>query len=84
MHVAVLLEKQFIPHGSETTWLHQLDEFNDVALENLLEEEKSNVVQFNDENEDEISLKDSKSSRMVARILHLQREGVQRNDHLDQ
>ena len=47
-----LLEKKFTPHGSETTSLHQLDEFNDVSLENLVEEEKDNVIEL-----DETSLK---------------------------
>ena len=48
-----LLEKKFTPHGSETTSLHQLDEFNDVSMENLVEKEKNNIIEL-----DETSLKD--------------------------
>ena len=47
-----LLEKKFT-HGSETTSLHKLDEFNDVSLENLVEKEKDNIIEL-----DETSLKD--------------------------
>ena len=48
-----LLEKKFTPHGSETTSLHQLDEFNDLSMENLVEKEKNNIIEL-----DETSLKD--------------------------
>ena len=48
-----LLEKKFTPHGSETTSLHQLDEFNEVSLENLVEQEKDDIIEL-----DETSLKD--------------------------
>ena len=48
-----LLENKSTPHGSEKTSLHQLDEFHDVSLENLVEEENDNIIEL-----DETSLKD--------------------------
>ena len=53
-----LLEKKFDPHGSETTSLHQLDELNDVSLENLVEEEKDDIIEL-DETSLHFNVKDS-------------------------